>query len=99
MPTRVATNWENTFLRVGSDPLIKLNDVTCVMEEPKYAEDEVYVGTDLSSSESYSFDVLLDRKQFKRITSFVRRGNNWRRMHGKKMIRIPLKERRKHDWT
>lgn len=98
MPTRIATNWENVFLRVGSDTPIKLNDVTCVTEEPEYAEDEVYVGIDLSSSSSatYSFDVQLDSKQYKRITSFVGRGNNWRRMHGKKMIRIPLKERRKH---
>ena len=95
MPTRIATNWENAFLRVGSDPPIKLGDVTCIMEEPKYAEDEVYVGIDLSSSATYSFDVQLDSKQYKRITSFVGRGNNWRRMHGKKMIRIPLKERRK----
>lgn len=96
MPTRIATNWENAFLRIGSDPPIKLNDVICIMEEPKYAEDEVYVGIDLSSSATYSFDVHLDSKQYKRITSFVGRGNNWRRMHGKKMIRIPLKERRKH---
>lgn len=100
MPTRIATNWENVFLRVGSDTPIKLNDVTCVTEEPeeepKYAEDDVYVGIDLSSSATYSFDVQLDSKQYKRITSFVGRGNNWRRMHGKKMIRIPLKERRKH---
>ena len=95
MPTRIATNWENAFLRVGTDPPVKIEDVTCITEEPEYAEDEVYVGIDLSSSATYSFDVQLDRKQYKRITSFVRRGNNWRRMHGKKMIRIPLKERRK----
>lgn len=101
MPTRIATNWENAFLRFGSDPPIKIEDVICYTDEPeeelKYTEDEVYVGIDLSSSATYSFDVQLDRKQYKRITSFVRRGNNWRRMHGKKMIRIPLKERRKHE--
>lgn len=99
MPVRIATNWENAFLRVGSDPPIKLDNVICITEEPKYAEDEVYTGLDFGSSESYSFDVQLDCKQFKNIMHLVRRGNNWRRMHGKKLIRIPLKERRKHDWT
>lgn len=97
MPVRMSTNWENVFLRVGSDPPIKLDNVVCTMEESKYAEDEVYVGIDFSSSETYTFNVQLDRKQYKNILRLVGRGNNWRRMHGKKLIRIPLNERRKSD--
>lgn len=99
MPTRIATNWENVFLRVGPDPPIKIEDVICYTdepdEEPKYAENEVYVGVDLSSSATYSFDVQLDSKQYKRITSLVGRGNNWRRMHGKPLIRVPLNKRKR----
>jgi hypothetical protein len=103
MPTRIATNWENAFLRFGSDPPIKIEDVICYTDEPeeelKYAEDEVYAGIDLSSSDSftYTFEMQLTCKEYKRISSIVGRGNNWRRMHGKKMIRIPLKERRRHE--
>jgi hypothetical protein len=99
MPTRIATNWENAFLRAGSDPPIKLNDVTCITEEPQFSEDEIYAGIDLSSSDSftYTFEMQLTCKEYKRISSIVGRGNNWRRMHGKRLIRVPLKERRRHE--
>lgn len=94
MPTRITTNLESAFLRFGSDPPVKIKDVVCYADEP--TEDGVYVGFDIGSlcSESYSFTAQLTSKQFKRITSLVGRGNNWRRMHGKKLLRIPLKERR-----
>lgn len=100
MPTRIATNWENAFLRFGSDPPVKIEGVTCYTDEPvedRYAEDEVYAGIDLSSSTSYTFEMQLTCKAYKRITSLVGRGNNWRRMHGKKLIRVPMKERRKRE--
>lgn len=98
MPTRIATNWENAFLRFGSDPPIKIEDVICYTDEPatdKYAEDGGYMGIDLSSSESYTFEFRLTSKQVKRLTSVLGHGNNWRRMHGEKLIRIPLKERKR----
>lgn len=99
MPTRIATNWEAVHIKVGSAPPVKIGDVTCITEEPQHAADEVYAGIDLSSSNSftYTFDLQLTCKEYKRITSLVGRGNNWRRMHGKRLIRVPLKERRRHE--
>lgn len=96
MPTRIATNLKPAYLRVGSDQPIKVEDVVCYADEPE--EDEPCVGIDLSSSTSftYTFEMQLTCKECKRIMSLFGRGNNWRRMHGKKLIRVPLKERRKH---
>lgn len=101
MPTRIATNWKDAFLRIGSDPPVKIEDVVCYTdepEEPKPVEDDAYVGIDLGSSDSftYTLEMQLTCKEYKRITSLVGRGNNWRRMHGKRLVRVPLKERRKH---
>ena len=100
MPTRIATNWENAFLRFESGPPIKIEDVICYTDEPatdEYAEDKVYVGLDFASSATYTMEIKLTAKALKGIMRLGGRGNNWRRMHGKKMIRIPLKERRKRE--
>lgn len=99
MPVRIGTNWESAFLRIGSDPPVKNEDVVCYTDEPtedEHAENEVYAGIDLSSSASftYTFEMQLTCKEHKRITSLVGRGNNWRRIHGLKPIRVPMKERR-----
>jgi hypothetical protein len=97
MPTRIATNWEPAYLRFDSGKPIKIEDVICYTDEP--AEEEACTGIDLSSSDSFTctFEMQLTCKEYKRISSIVGRGNNWRRMHGKRLIRVPLKERRKHE--
>lgn len=98
MPTRIATNWENAFLRFGSDPPIKIEDVVCSTDEPEedeYAEDKIYIGLDLASTATYTLEVKLTSKAIKGIMRIGGRGNNWRRMHGKPLIRVPLKERKR----
>lgn len=92
VPTETKTKLENAFFRFESGPPVKIEDVVCHTDE--YAEDRIYFGLDLGSPESYSFDIHPTSRQFKIIMHFAGRGNNWRRMHGKKLLRVPLKERR-----
>lgn len=95
MPTRIATNWGSLFFAGDGGEPIEIKDVVCDLEEPDEApEDGVYVGLDFGSSCTYTFEVQLTRKEYKNILRLVKHGNNWRRMHGKKLIRVPLKERR-----
>ncbi len=47
--------------------------------------------------DTYLFDLTLPRHRlYKLFDSASRRGNNWKRMHGEKLYRVPLRERRKH---
>ena len=40
-------------------------------------------------------EVKLTARGTKYFNHHIRRGNNWRRIHGKYLIRVPLRERRK----
>jgi len=40
-------------------------------------------------------EVKLTARGIKHFNHYIRRGNNWRRLHGKSLFRVPLRERRK----
>lgn len=83
-------------LRVGTwhDGWNKFAELTEVptVEEP-YAEDIQCVG--IRPTSSFTFEMNLTARTYKILNRLAKRGNNWRRLHGKSLIRVPLRERRK----
>ena len=75
----------------GADMFAKLTEVPTV-EEP-CAEDIQCVG--IRPTSSFTFEMNLTTRTYKILNRLAKRGNNWRRIHGKHLIRVPLRERRK----
>lgn len=65
-----------------------------MMDEPStYADDTVFFQP--QRTEEFTFEIMTPyAKTRKLLCSVIGRGNNWRRMHGLPLLRIPLKERR-----
>lgn len=83
------------FLRFANTPTI--TDVTCDTGSPlwtkTYAED---TQMDFGKGDSWTFGFNMSARQ-KRLFERLAKGqsNNWRKAHGMRLIRVPLRERRK----
>lgn len=83
------------FMRFTNVPTI--TDVTCDMTSPfwekTYEEDTLM---DISEGDSWSFSFNMSARQKRRFERFIKgQSNNWRKAHGMRLIRVPLRERRK----
>lgn len=81
------------LMRFTNTPTI--TDVTCDTASPlltkTYEED-----TRIDFSDSWSFNINMSARQMRRFERFVKgQSNNWRKAHGMRLIRVPLRERRK----
>ena len=75
----------------GANKFAELTEVHTVGET--YAEDIQCVG--IRPTSSFTFEMNLTTRTYKILNRLAKRGNNWRRIHGKHLIRVPLRERRK----
>ena len=81
------------FCRLANIPTI--TDVTCDTTNPlwtkTYEED-----TRIDFSDSWSFSLNMSARQKRLFERFIKgQSNNWRKAHGMRLIRVPLRERRK----
>ena len=93
MPVHIETNWGSLFYAVDSGEPIKIADAVCDLEENIEAPELVLL-RDLTKPMTFTMDMQQSSTSYKNIMRLIGRGNNWRRMHGLKPIRVPIKERR-----
>lgn len=83
------------FMRLANIPTI--TDVTCDTTNPlweKTYEEDILM--DISKGDSWSFNINMSARQMRRFERFIKgQSNNWRKAHGMRLIRVPLRERRK----
>ena len=74
-----------------------ITDVTCDTTNPlwtKTYEEDILM--DISKGDSWSFSFNMSARQKKLFERFIKgQSNNWRKAHGLRLIRVPLRERRK----
>lgn len=96
MPVHIETNWRSSlFVGVDGGKPFEIKDVVCNFEEPDEAPEELMLPIDLTKTMTFTMDMQQSSTSYKNIMRLIGRGNNWRRMHGLKPIRVPMKERRR----
>lgn len=94
MPVHMVTNSGSLFFAVDCGEPIEIKDVVCDLEENLEAPEEFISLGDLTKPMTFTIDIHPSPTGYKNIMRLCGRGNNWRRMHGLKPIRVPIKERR-----
>lgn len=83
------------FLRFANTPTI--TDVTCDTTSQfwvKTYEEDTRI--DFGEGDSWSFNFNMSKRQKKLFERLIKgQSNNWRRLHGMPLNRVPLRERRK----
>lgn len=101
MPVDRETNLGSLFIAVDGGEPFEISRAACHLEGDleinfEAPEDFIHLG-DLTEPMTFTISMRSSSTGYKNIMHLCRRGNNWRRMHGLKLIRVPMKERRKKN--